>query len=457
MRNRRAAHFVSLAFVFALATEVAPPTAFAQSGATSEAPHVMKRRVEAIMKDVEEIRGRKFEKPIEAVNQSQSDFADYVDRELDRQMPFSRFEHYGKVVRKLGLHSGPEIEDFRGMAKLLMTSQAAAYYDPKTAKFYVLYSTLPPIFSGTLYSHELTHGLQDQHFDLDRFVMQQATEGLNDDELLARQAVVEGEASLVMTIWQMKSLTGKDPSDATLDAAVRVQASMNMDAIRRQTEASLDMISADEGAGDLRRSVEAMDDIPNFMLETMIGAYLKGMGFVHAVRKAGGWEKVDELYRDPPVSSEQILSPEKYLAGERPYSLKWQDFAEADVFEGWRLLETNALGELGWRLVFDEQGLPPRDATRAAHGWDGDAFAVLMNEADENDLILLAYTCWDDADEAAEFAEAYEKVAKAKYPNGEEPVDIGVQDKEVMIVEGAGENMVAGVRDFLMQTTKVKR
>lgn len=432
----------------------------AQRGAASESPVAMRKRLDAIMKDIEGLRGVKFEKPIEAVRQTKKDFEAYVDRELDRQMPGTRFEHYGKVVRILGLHNGPEITDFKGMARLLMTSQAAAYYDPETKKFYVLFSGMPSVMSGPLEAHELTHGMQDQRFDLNRYVMTQTENGLNDDELLARQSVVEGEASLIMTQWQMRSLTGQTPDATALGMVARMQADLSLDAIRQQSEQSIAIMQKElgsspdgEAVADMRNAVKAMDALPSFMLEFMIGAYMKGMYFVNEIQRKQGWEGVDRLFTNPPSSSEQILHPEKYLAGENPVKIEWPAFeGDGSVFAGWRLLETNTLGEIGWRLVFQEQGLA-REAKSAAAGWAGDSFAVLKRE-DSDDLILLNYTCWDTEADALEFSKLYAKVVESKYPEGDVPCDFAVLGRDVMMIEGVGETMIDGVREFVGRVVK---
>src|SRR5207244_3126396 len=126
-----------------------------------------------------------FKQSIPAEMQTPPDFERYVEEEFRKQMPEARSKYFGKIVTKLGLYRGPEIKDFEGLYKLVMTSQAAAYYNPDTKKFYVLVGQLPEIAMGTIYAHELYHGLQDQYFDLNRYVEAQAGKTLNDDQTLA--------------------------------------------------------------------------------------------------------------------------------------------------------------------------------------------------------------------------------------------------------------------------------
>ena len=94
--------------------------------------------VSKIQSEIEEIRGLEFKHPVTVKNQSAADFGNYLDRMLDLQIPKKLAANYGKVVKKLGLYRGPEIEDLKAMAKKVMQSQAAAYYDPASEAFYVV-------------------------------------------------------------------------------------------------------------------------------------------------------------------------------------------------------------------------------------------------------------------------------------------------------------------------------
>ena len=84
-------------------------------------------------------------------------------------MPESIRLHYGTIVHTLGLYRGPPI-DFSSMMMTVMTSQVGAYYDPEKQSFFVVMSGLPDMMQGVMYSHELYHALQDQHFGLVRYM-----------------------------------------------------------------------------------------------------------------------------------------------------------------------------------------------------------------------------------------------------------------------------------------------
>jgi hypothetical protein len=180
--------------------------------------------------------------------------------------------------------------------------------------------------------------------------------------------------------------------------------------------------------------MESSRDIPPFLLDTMIAAYLKGMAFVFAVH-ADGWPAVEKLYKEyPPQSTEQILHPGKWLSRENPSIIQWPDLARAKALEGWELLDDDVLGEFSWRIVLREHGLTA-EAEGAAAGWDGDRYAV-FKRADSDEMLLLVRTSWDSKADAKEFAEAYRRVLAVKYADAPEQTQVVQKGADVFIVEG---------------------
>lgn len=383
-----------------------------------------------IQKEVAEIRGLEFKKPIGVDHQSMEDFEKYLDAELSRQMPEQRTRYFGRIVQKLGLFRGPVIEDMMGMVKEVMKSQAAAYYDPATEKFYVIMSGMGELELGSIYAHELYHGLQDQYFDLDEYLLDQAGGALNDDELLARQAVVEGEATYLMNLWTMKSMMGSLPDRRMLAPIVRMQSQMDLETMKQMIKS---MAATGLISDEMQSAMDAIDEIPAFMMESLFGVYLKGMAFVFEVHREG-WSKVEELYSDPPVSSEQILHPEKWFEHEAPLRYEWPDFDAEDLFEGYELIDSNTIGELQWRLIFSEFEMGRR-ANETAAGWGGDSYAIVRSIQDDT-LSLLLVTHWDTPEDATEFADAYRELLEIKYADEQEPTFVVLEGNDVFIAEG---------------------
>ena len=389
------------------------------------------RTADAIAAEVAGIRGL----PLRAVpveTQSPERFGEYVRGRIDEAVPPSLSGHYDAIVRTLGLYRGPRIDDFPTLMSSVMASQAGAYYDPKAKRFYMLMTRMPELMQGVLYSHELYHALQDQHFDLTRYLeFDRSPRSLDSDQMLARQAVVEGEATYVMTLWTLQRTMGAIPPREMLAQVIGLQSSMSLEQMRAMIEQPQ---VAEQVGEDLRDAMKAAQSIPPFLLDEMIGAYMKGMGFVFAIQ-GRGWPEVEKLYASRPVrSTEQILHPEKWTAGDDPVAFDWPDLASVPELAAWELLDSDVLGEFRWRTVFRENGAADV-AEAAAAGWDGDRYAVFKRKGSDA-MLLLWRTAWDTPADAAEFAAAYRRVLASKYEGKAPPARVVQEGADVLIVEG---------------------
>ncbi len=86
---------------------------------------------------------------------------------------------------------------------------------------------------------------------------------------------------------------------------------------------------------------------------------------------------------------------------------------------------------------------------------ESDRYAVPQKEGVE-DTLMIEVSCWDTADDATEFADAYLKLAKAKYPSGDEAVEVDSTGKEVYIIEGADWDSVEAIKTFMKSAKKMK-
>jgi hypothetical protein len=310
---------------------------------------------------------------------------------------------------------------------------------------------MPEMMLGALYAHELYHGLQDQYFDLNRYLLNPARhDSLDEDQMLARRAIVEGEATYMMTLWLVKHATGSMPSRELLANAVQQQSKMDLETMR----AAFKQPQIAELMGeDVKAVFDAIDSIPPFMFDSLIGAYLSGLGFVFAVDERG-WSEVEKLYRDrPPISTEQILHPEKWFAGEAPTRISWPAFSDRSLRD-WDLLEDDVLGEFRLRSVFKAQGLKAEANTLAA-GWDGDRYAVLKHKK-SGELLLMLYTAWDTEADAAKFVDGYRRALATKYAGVDEPTRVIQKGKGVLIVEGGGATKIDSIVAFVGKAKRAK-
>ena len=279
----------------------------------------------------------------------------------------------GEDLRALGLLGSaggmlPEGTDPASLAASFMAVSAGATYSPLDKQVLIV----DKFSDDSLLTHEFTHALQDQHFDLMKLLV---VRPYNFDRAESLFAIIEGDAMNV----QRRAEQG--------------------DAYGRR---SLDDIIKQEGArfGEYRREVGAL--FPPLLTETFIFRYREGARFVEAVRRSRGERGVDALFSHPPLSTEQILHPEKYEAGEAPREVRLDEDAFAE--NNWKSVTSTPLGEIGVRGLL-LAGVKEKEATRAAAGWGGDR-AFLFERAGSVALFVWK-TVWDRPIDAEEFFNAY--------------------------------------------------
>jgi hypothetical protein len=403
-------------------------------------PPSIQQLADRIQADVEKIRGLDFKRPVPVHRISADEWRSFVDEELGK---LPRIEDYWAMVRMLGLYQGPDLgprEKYFGD----LYSLASGAYDARRDRF-VLIADMDEWQRAVVLAHELHHALQDQHFDLEKYVLDIAHRPrANTDELLARQAVVEGEATYIDAIYQAQVAGFAAPTRAELGDFIANRA--DWDPVQWEQLLEDPQTSANVRA-QLQAALETRKRLPPFVFELAASPYVDGMTFIHAVQERG-WEEVSRLYGEyPPVSTEQIIHPEKWFAREQPLDIRWPDFETDPRFDGWQLLHDDVLGERQWQVAFRVQGLTS-DALPAAAGWNGDRYAFLRNRND-GAFLMLMFTAWDSPEDAAEFSNAYARLLASKYRDGPAPARMRVQGNTVQIVEGAGVQSLEGFLDVV--------
>jgi hypothetical protein len=161
--------------------------------------------------------------------------------------------------------------------------------------------------------------------------------------------------------------------------------------------------------------------------------YFAGLRFVSRALRNGGWSAVNRLYHSPPLSTEQILHPEKYFeAPDPPARIELKNLSR--LFPSpWREIENDTLGELSVQCLFS-QFLGPTYAAAVASGWGGDRFVAYQGR---NEVALIWASTWDSAQDADEFFVGYQRIIPMKYqPLDRDRVYIEKRDRTVLIVEG---------------------
>ncbi len=311
------------------------------------------------------IRGLPFLMDVPVKKIEPADFQKQMMRDLRRAFgEGEKLAHMEKLLQVLRVL--PEGMTIERLTQEFFPKTVAANYDPTDKKISFLKTRRKPSTMKATMVHELTHALQDQHYNLNHLVMSRE---LTFDRLLALGGLVEGDAKNT----EMSFSAGPFLSGMTLDA------------IRRF------------GNVQAQAYLLRMKDFPRGIARPFIFQYLDGLVFVEAVKRAGGgFKAVDQVYSDPPESTEQILHPERYLERDHPTRI-----IPPEMPSGYEVLLENTLGELGIAIVLGGH-LKRRYQPSMAAGWDGDRI-LLIRSADDPEPILLWFTTWDTEKDAKEF------------------------------------------------------
>jgi len=327
--------------------------------------------------------------PIRKGIKTREEIAGFLQRRVREEYADEDLLREGLVLQKLGLVP-PAIEYKAFMLKLL-TEQVGGYYDPEEKTFFIAGWLAPELQKGIM-AHELVHALQDQHFDLGK-LMKEGRSLNNDDRQLARQAIYEGDAMAVMMDYLLEPAGRDFTSLPDLVFVMRAQMS-SMDA-----------------------QFEVFRQAPAVLKEMLLFPYGYGAAFLQKVRAGKPWSTVDKIYADLPVSTEQVLHPEKYT-GERdlPETVEAVDPAPR-LGESWKTSYRNVLGEFALFLLLKDR-LPEERSRRAAMGWDGDS--VLLLEGPNGAAFLTGESVWDSPDDAEEFYAALRDLMRSRYGEGKD-------------------------------------
>ncbi len=310
-----------------------------------------------------------------------------------------------KALSKLAVAGGmlPEGTDLASLAVSFTAAMASASYSPLDKQVLVV-SESPKgsaARDSSLLTHEFVHALQDQHFDLLGMLL---VRPFNFDRTEAAFALVEGDAMNV----ERRLQSG--------DAWAR----RSLEDIARQEE---------ERFAPYRDGIGAL--FPPLLTETFIFRYRDGARFVEAARRARPAIGVDEVFRRPPQSSEQVLHPEKYLSREAPREVALDGAAFA--LQGWHAQAATPLGEIGVRGIL-LAGVSVEEARRAAAGWGGDSAVVFEREG--RGPLFVWKTAWDGREDAQEFFRAYNTLKRRSAAMGSSAAAPSAADSERVWVEG---------------------
>jgi hypothetical protein len=318
--------------------------------------------VDEISAMVERERGLNFTDPVEVELAGEGDFQQRLLEDFDEDVDELRQTEV--LLKAFGL-VGPDVDLVESM-RTLLGAGVVGFYDPETDELVVRGTALTPYIRTTI-AHELTHALDDQHFDLDRPEYDDA-----DDEVgFGFGALVEGNARRV-----------EDAYVATLSDEERLDAAAEELAL----------------GGDLD-----LGDVPLVLIRLISAPYGLGQSFVDTLIDEGGQSALDAAFAAPPRTSEQVIEPAAYREGEARIEVPAPSAGGAVVDEG-------VAGQLLIELVLADE-LGEDQAREAAEGWGGD-WVVGWRDGERSCASLSVVG--DDSGETTELREAFEEWATGR-------------------------------------------
>jgi len=356
-------------------------------------------RISEMSRQVEEVRGRKFERPVPASEIDVAEAKKVLREKILEGLPASPEDSFRSLVALGLIDEAPHLLD---TLVDFYASQVIAFYDPLPRRFFVVKGAeasgagqeLKGFAQGLIFSHELTHALQDESLQLDRRVKELKDDS---DRSLALQCLLEGEATLVMIRVALKDIPGADA----------------------RAEEELEPLLS---AGTLERA-NVPKNVPDYFVDQLFFPYVDGTAYVRDAVRRGGWPEVDRLWKHPPDSSAEIIH-----GGPRPAPARGLLPASGPpLAPGQRLVYTDTLGEWTLRFLL-RRALPEGEAAQAAAGWRGDRIAFIASERAMGYVWRLRF---DEPASAERFAGALRNARAIKPPSLRETVERDGKDVAV--------------------------
>jgi len=323
----------------------------------------------------------------------------YIQKSMKDDKDRKRLERSSAVLKKFGLL--PRNFDLATFLVAMLREQVAGYYDVKTRTVNLL-NWVDVEQQKPVLAHELTHALQDQSFGIEKWMKGSAEDSDNkkddpspgdivdDEESSARQAVVEGQAMVVLLDYSLA------PTGKTMLESPQIVEALKQGML--------------VGTADS----PAFRDAPIFLKEELTFPYRYGLDFTAALLQAGGKDLAYAgAFKDPPKTTREIMEPQTYLAHEKLEPMKMIDMAQD--FKGYDAFDIGAMGEFDVDVLVEQYA--GRDEAAAMYpAWRGGYYYAGRPKGDKSAPIGVLYVSrWSSAAKAAEFAAVYAKSLAQRY------------------------------------------
>jgi hypothetical protein len=361
---------------------VQPPNGPAtRSQSKTAAPQSLLSSADAVLKEMSGITGLPIKSPLKKKLANRAEIrrylteslhAEYTPREIHQQE--TMLKAFGLVSREFTL--GEFLVSF-------YTEQAAGVYDQRT-KTMLIADWVPPELQQMVLAHELTHALQDQNFDLEKFLHAVRSD---DDAGNARQAVVEGYATAAM----MQKLIGS----ASLSQLPTLGPMMDQ-VVRMQVQ-----------------EFPAFSSAPFFFRFQALFPYTQGISFMQKCLAKGGWQTLNQVFYRPPNTTKEIFQPDAYLDKKALHKASLLGPSPLSTVPGLRLVDENTMGQLGYYTLLG-QFISEAEARSVAPGWQADRYLV-YEDASAQRFALVARTRWAGSEASLAFYRDYHAILGKKY------------------------------------------
>ena len=322
--------------------------------------------------------------------------------------------HYGNglgekrqaIFRLLGII--PPQSDLIQASLDVLATKGAAFYDPQASRIWFNKGTDTDglqVFESMFLAHELAHALDDQYIDIGRLI---AASHTTIDREMAVVSVIEGSATVLMQRYAQQFFQKSWHKTVSFKALRSGLARGKRTSPRNRTQ-----------------QPAAAAPQPNFR-STVMASYFAGSLFLKAgipdgtVKKSVG-KQLLLAGRQPPLSTEQILHPQKYWSEEkRDLPVVFDDSSIEGTLETAKvgaIIHRDCIGELLCAAIVGHEWKQPSLLSllaggsrawtnEAAAGWGGDRF-FLMAESPSSDpasaVSGIWITAWDTGQDREEF------------------------------------------------------
>lgn len=407
--------------------------------------------------------------PVNRQLMTRTQFHDYLLKKMDEDPDTQRFQRTEAVLRKLGLV--PRDFDLRSFLVRMLEEQVEGFYEAKSKTMYLLNWVQPDLQEPVL-AHELTHALQDQNFDLEKWsevvpdpggkkgVTADPYKMEPDEARAARQAVSEGQAMLVMLDYILAP-SGRSVADAPF----------MVDMFRQETL-------------DQTKDSPVLQSAPMYIRESLLFAYTFGLGFEQRLLGEGGKQLAfDAALRVPPANTRQIMDPQAYIDREKLPPMPFPRITSV-VDKDYQSYDAGEIGQFDVYVMAKQFG-DQKLADDLAPKWRGGLYWVVVRRdykpdpsrpVPASDLAVFYLSRWASPEDATHFARLYsswlgqrykqverteaptatgdfaQKVAaNDKWKTEDGPVYVEPWGESVLVMESFDDRTAARIRDIVLE------